>query len=459
MTYIVETPEGGKLLDDDGNEFFLDEPTEEEVEAERRRLARILDSKRHLPGQHDQSKHGKGGGFGPFGLGVGGAAPEGGPDGMPVAAEGTDKLIEPAQGFGHHAVLRLPPDVRKKSIASFNKMGVTRDEAVRNMNDLADAGVKKHGIAKMVEDAKWYRREHVRALADAKDLDAPADRYIAGLCALSSGAKWETTNRKAGMALARAMNPKNPHVITAKEAAWINKKLADDDGKNATDFRVKPGMTSLEAYKGNPRAAGYLVGHLSGTGKRSYSPYHNGVKAFVDGPETLDGGKIRSFYNNLTVPGAGIHVTNDVWHMRGMKGGVKKGKEWEDAIRSLEGTGKVFHPDDAKLPEKDRRVLFKAKPLVSRYTGPPTKNGVQVGGYPIMTHVTRRATRDFNKKYGTNLLPEEYQAMIWIYGRSNPGGSVKKAHLPKSLVGKPKSEWAAIAARVGGDPFADDPGA
>lgn len=103
------------------------------------------------------------------------------------------------------------------------------------------------------------------------------------------------------------------------------------------------------------------------------------------------GAKVRSFYNNMENPLDDVDesVTADTHHF-----GVANQQPFTTSSPEIAST--PFNITDA-----------------------PNSSVVGVGGtYPLVAEATRRATRQFNELYGTSILPNQFQSIIWELWRA-----------------------------------------
>lgn len=105
----------------------------------------------------------------------------------------------------------------------------------------------------------------------------------------------------------------------------------------------------------------------------------------------LGGNKVRSFYNNLENPKDrfDLNVTVDTHHF-----GAANGQPYTTGSRQMKSNS-----DGLNAAPGDKAV------------------GVN-GTYPIVTDATRRATAAFNAKHGMDLLPNEFQSVVWEMHRA-----------------------------------------
>lgn len=364
---------------------------------------------------HDQKTHGRGGGGGGYNVGV--------------RSDGTLEV----SGFGS-LDSAVQEKLTKKLDQTFGGPG-GEQIMVDNYLSVAQELVVAGGLDVNLKNAKWYSEEHDAAQAN---VDATNAGSVDGAPEMTSGKYFAMAS------------------VTSANKGWDENKAFVDDWSNTmskdptvtvtsdmvADYNQHVGNTRQSVNQQHDLPAGdYKLSQLPADMVMPMSRHDTnrqaladqgfktpGLRNFNDGtkmmmiargdgsPEAIGsiikGPKQRSFYNNLEHPNRPGDVTHDIWDYRAAAGttpitlgknGTQTMAEWESDTRFVTKTGKI-----GKSPQD----LLQSGPgyTKDKVTVWDSSNGV----YPITTSASTKATSAFNKINGTNLMPHEFQAMIWV---------------------------------------------
>lgn len=288
----------------------------------------------------------------------------------------------------------LPEAVQDKSLAQMEQsLGVDYETAVEHLVAMAESAGPKG-----LPGREWYLTARSQAVASAVRHGVDPQVGIAVTAAMSPGTKWEENIRNADAIMSMHSQwdkPIDPAHLEATNA-WGAKEDKTTKAPNSTSTAVA-GETLKQLYAKDPHlAAVYSAKKIGASVGYSYDNFYKGLDlvaannpAAIDA--TLNGAKVRSFYNNISEPNSTAgDVTIDIHMQRAMS-------------NDLASTT----PD-----EKHAHMVSIAK-RSSAITGSPSYAGASLGAMPVMADVTREATKRFNQRHRTNLLPSEFQAVVW----------------------------------------------
>ena len=342
---------------------------------------------------HDQKSHGRGRG-----------------GGMPTASSGMDGLPDDLQAR-----------INKKIETEF---GMPADQAEQMVVDnLVDAA-----MAGNPADAGWYDEanawtEDVAASTEGRPVEID-DVQVAGItAATSSQLDWDQ-NKKVADGVVDVMSKDAPFDVSQEMIddynAYVGNRTRRSDDFQTVD--LKPGRYRPSEIE----SLGFLAGqHPTLPAVRNGENMVRGLRIARGEPidSVLKGPKHRSFVTNIVRPDLGGTATMDTWHYQAAVGGHKfngtvgggLGKhtftmaEW----RSTEFMGQRFGLETVSQKSKATRTpqdFFQSSPSMKKYN-------FSSGTYPWFVGATKKATAAYNTATGSNLLPHEFQAQVWIHAR------------------------------------------
>jgi hypothetical protein len=344
--------------------------------------------------------------------------------------------IKPLEGdtvkSGHVALdLRMhsvPDKVRKQVIDRLtHSVGADPKTALHNIVEQFDRTPPEIRD----EYVQWYKKTHdlSRRLGAANDVDP---HIVAAIIAASSaGSSWSSKsgNKDVAQTIVEEASPANRKTpIDPKLRTWINERLGAPrfvkiPGKTEkrqlpplTDWKVPEGASIQDVYDHikdeTPdtrhkilgmvvgKKYGFPVGYGYGNyGKAMYLALKNDPKEIET---SLNGPKIRSFFNNIEDPDNHKDVTVDIHMWRAM---VNDGGDRNATFKKYE-----------KIDKNQSGI-----------TGSPSFQGIGVGAYPMAADILHMATGAINAKNGTNYSPAQVQAVVWGNQRTEwPVGEWRK---------------------------------
>lgn len=290
--------------------------------------------------------------------------------------------------------------------------------ADQNLRDLFAEAMKSEDA--VVFGTTWYSDAHDHALALGEQFGVNVECGAGIIAALSPGGEWqhfdpdgkETGNK----------------IQAVQILEFIGQKHYDAHGKEITD--------PLELA----RLAGHHYHWSVGT---SYANHAKAIEIALDGkPDATDrilnGPKVRSFYNNILFPKDDTgDVTIDQHMLNIAFGGARDGREaliidigkpkLDDEQLAALGVPKDFIPNGWKavVPADADYHVFQG--AVTKLAGSPTDQGRKLGVLPMLSDTIRNIARE-NK-----MLPQEVQAIMWVYWRDKHQGEKREAS--KAVIG------------------------
>lgn len=288
----------------------------------------------------------------------------------------------------------LPEAVQAKSTAQMiQSLGVDYEGAVDHLVTMAESA-----SAKGLVGQHWYQEAHAAALTSAERNGIKPEVGFAVVAALSPGTRWEENLRNADAVMSLHSQWDQPidpaHIRNTN--VWANRVDNTTKAPNSK-FRAEVGETLGQLYKKDPHlAAVYAAKKTNASVGYSYDNFFKATDlvaandpAVID--HTLNGAKVRSFFNNISEPTSQAgDVTIDIHMQRAM-------------ANDLTST----------TPTQKHERMVSISKRSSSITGSPSYAGAALGAMPVMADVTREATRRFNKAHHTAFLPSEFQAVVW----------------------------------------------
>jgi hypothetical protein len=311
-------------------------------------------------------------------------------------AEDEGALLWPVSGEGKKGSVDalvtmdgLPEDIATKCVNRMvESMDVTPAQAADHITKLFEQAFND-GFAE--HDAQWYHEASSQAQDLAKATGLSELTAVGVIAAMSPGKEWGA-NLASATKVAEWVTGHKDYEVTDALVDKINAQLAAGKGELKTDYRVKAGQNLGEILSQSEHAAAIVIAHVNkfdvGYG------YGNVVKAvhIANAGEsainaTLNGAKVRSFFNNIAQPNNPNFITIDTHMIRAMANGL--------------GT-----------PAGEAR-LRKIEDVVSKITGSPAYRNAELGAYPVMADVIRTVTADVNIRFHTEYTPAQVQAIVW----------------------------------------------
>jgi GNAT superfamily N-acetyltransferase len=289
----------------------------------------------------------------------------------------------------------LTDKVKAKVLAQLRtSLGVTPAEAEAHLIDVAE-----HALAKGLPGRDWYETAAEEAIDTANGSGIDPEVAVAITAALSPGTPWDQNRRNAHDMMATFANRDQPldpaHIRNTN--VWANRPDKSTGARNS-EARATEDDTFNTLYERDPRLAAVYLAKASGASVGySYDNFFKATDLMVrNDPAAIDGilrgTKVRSFYNNLANP-RGTHgdVTVDIHMQRAMANNTASTTAEQKFTRSTS-----------------------IKKRASAITGSPSQDGASLGAMPVMADVVRNATATFNASHDLNLLPHEFQAIVWV---------------------------------------------
>lgn len=288
----------------------------------------------------------------------------------------------------------LPTDVRTKALAQMQtSLGVDVETGVQHLVAMGDSAYK-HGLPGRL----WYSEARRAALVSADRYGIHSDVGVAVVAAMSPGTKWEENLRNAEAVM--SMHQQWDQPIDEAHIRNVNVWAAREDKTTKvanSQFGAVKGETLGQLYKKDPHlAAVYAAKKTNASAGYSYDNFFKGMDLVAaNDPKvidrTLNGAKVRSFFNNLSAPTSETgHVTVDIHMQRAISNDL-----------------------DSTTPQQKHEHLNMIKKRSTALTGSPSYNGASLGAMPVMADVIREATKRFNARHNAHLRPSEFQAVVW----------------------------------------------
>jgi hypothetical protein len=273
-------------------------------------------------------------------------------------------------------------------------LGITPDEGVMHLVDIAEASLRKG-----LPGRDWYETAAAEAIEAADGFGIDPEVAIAITAALSPGTPWDQNRRNAHDMMAAFADrdlPLDPaHIRNVN--VWANRPDGST-GESNSEMRATAQDTFNTLYERDPKlAAVYLAKKSDASVGYSYNNFLKASELMVRNDpaaidEVLAGTKVRSFYNNLRNP-------------RGLDGDVTVDIHMQRAMANDTGS-------TTSQQKFDRSTSIGKRS--SSITGSPKQDGAQLGAMPVMADIVRDATIQFNQANGVDLLPHQFQAVVWV---------------------------------------------
>ena len=306
----------------------------------------------------------------------------------PVSTEGgarTAPLHETA------SMSALPED--KAAAVSAQLMetcGVTQQQAEDNVVAIVNDAMKDPLSLAVAGGEHWYDAAHTATLHVGAIAGLDPAVAVGVMAAVSPGMEWNSNVRAASAIMLGANSSRE---LTAEEADKLNGTTV-----KGLDYQYRAGQTFSEVMHDDPRAGAVACNLLvSHCGVQSYDGMTKAAAlAVANDPsqidDTINGMKVRSFFNNIADPVAnGGDPTIDSHMVQAMALGVASKDDPETKLR-------------LQLIEKSGSGVM----------GTPSYGDVHLGVYPALADAMRTATDRINAEHGTSFTPIQVQAIAWV---------------------------------------------